>query len=127
MVTSRIGETDFRIQHTNGRHEFFADEPADLGGGDTAPSPDELLEAALASCTLATLRMYARHKQWPVGAIELTVQLSREGGQTRITRELTVEGNLLPEQRERLVQVAKACPVSRTLGGASELTVTINL
>jgi putative redox protein len=125
MVTSFINTELYRITHSNGRHTFYADEPEAIGGKDTAPSPDELLEAALASCTLATLRMYTNHKGWNVGRIEIRVALERKEGQTSITRELQFENPLAEEQQARLIQVAKACPVSKTLAGSTQLDVTI--
>ena len=125
MVTSFIDQQPYRVTHHNGRHEFFADEPADLGGGDTAPTPDELLEAALASCTLATLRMYTRHKSWQVGRITIQVHLTREKEKCIITRNISFEHPVTEAQLQRLQQIAKACPVSRTLAAGNELQVTI--
>ncbi|MFN4285789.1 MAG: OsmC family protein [Lacibacter sp.] len=125
MVTSYIDEQLYRVTHDNGRHRFYADEPADMGGGDTAPSPDELLEAALASCTLATLRMYTRHKGWQVGRISITVQLVREKEKCIISRNIRFEHPVTEAQLQRLQQIAKACPLSRTLAAGNELQVTI--
>lgn len=125
MVTSHIEQQPYRVTHNNGRHEFFADEPADLGGGDSAPTPDELLEAALASCTLATLRMYTNHKGWPVGRISITVQLTREKEKCIITRNIGFEHPVTDAQLQRLQQIARACPVSRTLAAGNELQVTL--
>lgn len=125
MIQSIIGSEAYRVTHSNARHTFYADEPEDKGGKDTAPTPDELLEAALASCTLVTLRMYTTHKQWNVGDIQVSVSLIREKEKTIITRELHFENELSEEQKHRLAQVAKACPVSKTLGAASELLVEV--
>jgi len=125
MVQSIIGAENYRVTHSNGRHSFFADEPETLGGKDSAPTPDELLEASLASCTLVTLRMYTAHKQWNVGEIKVSVSLVREKDKSIITRELHFEKELSTEQKQRLAQVAKACPVSKTLANGNELNVTV--
>ncbi|HLO39127.1 MAG TPA: OsmC family protein [Lacibacter sp.] len=125
MINSFIGVEKYKITHSNGRHQFYADEPVEKGGMDTAPTPDELLESALASCTLVTLRMYTDHKQWNVGAIDLSVSLKRGEGKTIITRQMKFEHQLSEAQMQRLVQVAKNCPVSKTLSAASELNVEI--
>jgi putative redox protein len=53
----------------DGRHGIVTDEPVDLGGEGTAPSPHELLPAALASCIGTTLVMYARAKSWDLGEV----------------------------------------------------------
>lgn len=126
MVQSSIGREQYKVTHSNGRHTFYADEPAALGGKDTAPCPDELLEASLASCTLVTLRMYTNHKQWNTGNIKVAVSLVREKEKSIITRELNFEHELTEEQKQRLMQVAKACPVSKTLSGNAEMIVITN-
>ena len=125
MITSSIGKEQYKVIHSNGRHEFFADEPVEKGGKDTAPSPDELLEAALASCTLVTLRMYTDHKKWNIGNIHIVVSLERTKEKSIITRELKFENEISEEQKQRLIQVAKACPVSKTISGNAELIVEI--
>src|SRR5687768_10472088 len=52
-ASSRAGATfpDYVTQLVVGGHHLIADEPADLGGTDTGPTPEELLLAALAACT----------------------------------------------------------------------------
>ena len=125
MITSSIENENYKVTLNNGRHTFYADEPVEKGGKDTAPAPDELLEAALASCTLITLRMYTNHKQWDVGKINILVFLIREQDKAKITRELKFEKEITDEQKQRLMQVAKACPVSKTLSGIVEMNVVV--
>lgn len=125
MITSAIENENYKVILNNGRHTFYADEPIEKGGNDTAPAPDELLEAALASCTLITLRMYTNHKQWNVGKINISVLLVREHDKNKITRELKFENEITDEQKQRLMQVAKACPVSKTLSGSVEMIVAV--
>ena len=125
MTKASIATTKYRVQLDNGRHLFAADEPVEQGGQDTAPTPDELLEASLASCTAITLRMYADRKQWNLETINVDVQLERTEGKTSFTRNITLKGNLDAEQKERLLQIAKLCPVSKTLSGSIEINTSI--
>ncbi len=125
MTTASIASTHYSVKLQNGRHEFAADEPMDKGGTDTGPAPDEILEASLASCTAITLRMYADRKEWKVTAIEVTVSLERVDAKTIFTRSIKLEGNIDETQRERLLQIAKACPVSKTLLGEIEINSRI--
>lgn len=126
MTTASIALTHYRVKLQNGRHEFSADEPKDIGGEDTGPTPDELLEASLASCTAITLRMYAERKKWPVAEIMVTVELERKDNKAIISRKIVINGTVDEEQRQRLLEIAKACPVSKTLLGEIEINSHIS-
>jgi len=125
MTTASIASTAYRAEIRNGRHELTADEPLNLGGGDTGPTPDELLEAALASCTAITLRMYANRKEWPVTEINVAVYLERKDDKTIFSRNIQIEGTIEEAQKERLLQIAKAYPVSKTLSGSIDINTQI--
>ncbi len=125
MTTASIATAHYRVALNNGRHQFFADEPQTVGGTDTAPAPDELLEAALASCTAITLRMYADRKQWNVETIDVSVHLSRENGKTVFVKNIGVRGNITDIEKERLLAIARNCPVSKTLLGEVEINESI--
>ena len=100
-------------------HEVAADEPAEHGGGDTAPSPQELLAASLASCTAITMEMYAQRKGWELPDIEVEVdyQPAERGCPTRFELVMKLPAGLPDEQVERLTTIAAKCPVHRTLEG----------
>jgi len=100
-------------------HLVEADEPRETGGGDTAPSPQELLAASLASCTAITIEMYAHHKGWDVSEVEVSCEYSpaERGCPTRFELVLRLPGHLSEEQAERMRQIAAKCPVHRTLDG----------
>jgi putative redox protein len=121
MTIAKITDSHYNLALNNGRHNFNADEPKNKGGTDMAPAPDELLEASLASCTAITLRMYADRKQWDLNAVDVSVNIARVESKTIFTRVIKLYGNLQEEQRERLLQIAKACPVSKSLLGEIEI------
>jgi putative redox protein len=121
------GEAKFTTTVVAGEHEFLVDEPVDFGGDDEGPNPYDLLLAALGTCTSMTLRIYARRKGYPLDevAIDLTHDRvhaedcvncdTKAGYLTRISRRITLTGDLTPEQRADLIRVADRCPVHRTL------------
>ncbi len=129
-LTARTDGADFHVVLDDGAgHQWAADEPASLGGGDSGPTPDQLLLSALGACTAITLRMYAARKQWPLEGVDVELALDPDGKPatgTAIARHITLRGPLDAEQRERLLQVADACPVHKLLTGevriASALT-----
>lgn len=96
---------------------LIADEPLGLGGKDLGFSPKELLIAALAACTSATLRMYADRKQWDLQEVKIDLDLDRNDSEnkTYINRRIRLIGNLDEEQRARLLDIANKCPVHKIL------------
>lgn len=119
-----------------GPHHLAADEP-EAPGTDTGPTPYQLLSAALGACTSITLTAYAGRKEWPLESV--TVALThgkihakdcddcetKEGKVDRIERAIELGGPLSDQQRERLLEIAKKCPVYRTL--TSEISIRTRL
>lgn len=102
-----------------GTHRLTADEPHDEGGTDAGPNPQELLAAALASCSAITMEMYAKRKGWDVGqvVVDVNYEPAQRGSPTKFTMDVQLPKELPEEQREKLMQIVTRCPVHRTLEG----------
>lgn len=100
-------------------HRLATDEPADQGGQDEGPTPQELLAASLASCMAITMEMYAARKEWEIGPIEVECEYSQpqRNAPTEFTLVLRLPAQCAPEQLERLGEIASRCPVHRVLEG----------
>ena len=117
------------VRLSNGRHEWTADEPADVGGTDAGPNPYELLLGSLAACTCVTISMYCRHKGIALRSISASYEISNvhaddckdceesdTGFIEKITSNINIRGDFDDAQRKRLTQIVERCPVHKTLG-----------
>jgi len=105
-------------------HCLLADEPEKYGGSNLGPTPYDLLLMSLGACTSMTLRMYASRKKLPLEDIEVKLVHERVHAEDcincndkieRITRTISLKGDLSDEQKQRLLAIADRCPVHRTL------------
>jgi putative redox protein len=128
-VTATSTDAPWQARLSDGVHNWSADEPKSVGGGDTAPNPMQLLCGALAACTTITVQMYASRKQWPLEAIEVTVTKNPRGapadGATELDRQVRLKGNLDAEQRARLLEIANKCPTHKLLSGTLRIATQL--
>jgi len=129
---------NFQVTITNGRHTWQADEPIDLGGGDTAPNPYDLLLGSLAACTAITLAFYARRKNIQLTSVSAEYSFDRvhaddceqcdddhAGMIDRVTSRIYIDGNFDETVRQRLQEVAVRCPVHKTLAAGVVFDETV--
>jgi putative redox protein len=73
-----------------------------------------------------TVRLYADQKGWPLKRIRTNVGHTREPDQAprdRFDVRMMFEGDLDPEQRARMVEIAGKCPVHRSLTEGARFTI----
>jgi uncharacterized OsmC-like protein/alpha-beta hydrolase superfamily lysophospholipase len=137
VTVRETGKGKFQQQVLSGRHVLSADEPVDVGGLDSAPSPYDFLAIALGACTSMTLRIYASLKGIELGKISVNVTHGkvhaqdcaecegREGRIDRFERRISIEGGCPPELEAKIVEIAGKCPVHRTLEGSSVVATRV--
>ena len=130
LTVSENGAGRYQQTVRSGRHELKADEPVDAGGEDAGLAPYDFLLAALGACTSMTLRMYAEHKELPLKRVHVDlrhekIRAADQPPVDRIERIITLEGDLTPEQRQRMLEIANKCPVYRTLTSNIQIESTI--
>lgn len=124
-ITATIGKDHYQTVLTNSRHQIIADEPKEYEGTDLGPNPHELLMMSLASCTAITLRMYADRKKWEIEQIIVEVNYSKEQGKNTFNRQISVVGSISEDEKTRLLHIANACPVHKTLTHPIEINTTL--
>ena len=118
VVVEETGEGDFQVEVRAGGARFLADEPVEVGGQGSGPTPYDLLSAGLGACTAMTLRLYARRKGLSMARVRVCVGHSRTNGASppdAFIRDIAIDGELDLEQRARLIEIAGRCPVHLTL------------
>lgn len=132
----RVTETDpkgFAQSVVAGPHQLTADEPIKFGGTNTGLSPYGLLSASLGTCTSMTIRMYARRKGWALDNVTVDVDHGKchmtdsENGDKIdcFSRTIYLTGDLDPDQRARLLEIADKCPVHKTLERSNEIKTAL--
>jgi uncharacterized OsmC-like protein len=133
VTVTYLPGTAYQTRIDTGNVAIVGDEPASSGGDGLGPSPYELLLGALGHCTVLTMLLYARRKEWGLSAISIKATHERLvteediNGEIvrrkveRIVQEISLEGALDAEQRARLMEIAGKCPVHRTLTGDLEI------
>jgi len=114
------------VEIEGGAHRLVVDEPVAAGGTDAGPAPTRLVAAGLASCIAITIEMYAKRKEWDVGAVEVEVDVTYEDfTPSSFAATVRLPSGLSDEQRERLLAIARKCPVHKVI--ASDTPVSDRL
>lgn len=141
VIISETGLGKYQNAVAAGPHHLLADEPTDVGGLGSGPSPYDFLSIALGTCTSMTLRMYADHKKLDLGKVTVKVKHGkvpidhcedcgeaiegRAGKIDRFERIISIEGDVDPGLGDKLVEIAGKCPVHRTLESSSAVVTHI--
>lgn len=118
VIVNTLNTENYRHSVNINHHELFTDLPKDLGGDDSAPSPHDYFDAALASCKALTVRLYAQKKDIPLSGVtvEVTHDATQEQkGRYTLNVKLTLKGVLSDAQRDELHHVADRCPVHKLM------------
>lgn len=129
VTVNTLNHDNFHHSINIDNHELFTDLPKSLGGDNSAPSPHDYFDAALASCKALTVKLYAQKKDIPLTGV--TVEVTRDDaeekkGKYTLNVKLTLKGVLSDEQRAELHRIADRCPVHKLMTTA-EVTIETKL
>lgn len=137
VIVSESGKGKFVENITIGAHKLIADEPKANGGNDLGPSPYDFILAGLGTCTCMTLRVYAEFKKIPLKKVMVKLAYSKiyaddckncESAHSmidHIDRAIALEGELTPQQKTKLLEIANKCPVHRSLTGKTTISTEL--
>ena len=99
-------------------HSLRADVGPEAGSTDSAPSPHDYFDAALASCKALTAVWYAKRHEIPLERVESYVERDdseERQGKYRLRVRLDFQGPLTDAQSEALRRAVAACPIHKLM------------
>jgi putative redox protein len=109
-------------------HRLLTDQSTRAGGEDSAPSPTELISAALGSCIALYVHQFCVSRGLPHDGMRIEVTPRSVANPNRIA-ELSVAvvlpGELSSHTREMLERVVRSCPVHNTLAHGAAVSCSI--
>jgi putative redox protein len=99
-------------------HTFTSDVSVATGGADTAPSPHDFFDAALATCKAMTALWYAKRHAIPLERVEARVESDdsqERAGVYRLRVHVELLGPLSPEQHAAVQRAIASCPIHKLM------------
>ena len=99
-------------------HVFRADVGRESGSVDSAPSPHDYFDSALASCKALTVIWYAKRRGIPLERVATRVERddhAEQEGRYRLRVHLDFQGSLTDDQRALLRRAADNCPIHKLM------------
>jgi putative redox protein len=99
-------------------HVYRADVGVESGSTDSAPSPHDYFDSALASCKALTALWYAKRRGIPLERVATRVErddAAEREGRYRLRVHLDFQGPLTDEQRALLRRAADNCPIHKLM------------
>lgn len=126
MLVRHLGGDRFAVEVRG--HTITVDQPVDLGGEDTDPTPTELFVAGLASCIAFYARRFCKRHDIDPDGLEVATSYALGGRPARVTElavRITPPAALPEERREAFLAVASHCTVHNTLDEPPAVDITL--
>ncbi len=117
-MTAAIQGLSCRLTHGPSGAVLSTVPPRDNGGTGASFSPTDLVGAALAACALSTMALVAQREALAWGDARAAVEKRMTPAPRRIGELVLViemPREVRPDQRARLEEAARTCPVARSL------------
>lgn len=106
-----------RIEAEVGAHTVRTDQPVDLGGEGSAPSPFELFLASIGTCAGVFVQGFCAKRGIPFEQIALRERVSygEDGSLASVDLEIQLPESFPEKYRDAVVKVAEQCSVKRAI------------
>lgn len=108
-----------QLTHMPSRTQLVTEAPVDNGGTGASFSPTDLVGAALVSCMITSMEIVGRKEGIDIALARGSVEKNMTATPPRRIGELNIEikmpRGLSPAHRARLEEIARGCPVRRSL------------
>ena len=125
-----LGELRTHSTHLKSSDTIITDAPTDNNGKGEAFSPTDLVASALCSCMTTVMGICAEKNNFELPGSRAYVTKIMESQPRRISKiiiEINFDNNnLSDQQKEKLIAVAKGCPVAQSLSSDLNQEVKFN-
>lgn len=115
-----------RLAARIGQHTVFCDQPADEGGGDTAPSPFDLFLASIATCSAYYAQGFCEKRDIDTSGMALTLHCEYDEEAKRYPRmemTLTLPPDFPAKYENAVVKAMEACFVKKHIANPPEFVL----
>lgn len=122
-----VGEKHCELTHGPSGSNLETDAPRDNQGRGERFSPTDLLGASLASCVLTTIAIFAERDGISMKGAKARVTKEMHANPRRVAKlpvEIEMPKGIRPEDRARLEDIGRNCPVKRSLNPEIEMLIS---
>jgi ribosomal protein S12 methylthiotransferase accessory factor len=128
------GTSDIELKFPGGRkvvavvggHEIPTDQPVDVGGEDTAPSPFSLFVASIAACAGFYALTFCQKRELSTEGLKVRARPhSVEGTLAEVAIDVTLPPAFPEKYREALLRSVDQCSVKRAIAAQPRIAVTL--
>lgn len=139
VKVTATGPDGWVVRTMSGKHESIVDQPEELGGTDSGPSPLDYVFVALGGCLVTIAKIVAGQQKINLRGIEVEItgdlnldvlrgqEMNERSGFTSINAKVKVDADLTKEEKEAfLEEVDRRCPVSDNLINLTPVTIQLS-
>ena len=139
VKVTATGPDGWVVRTMSGKHESIVDQPEELGGTDSGPSPLDYVFVALGGCLVTIAKIVAGQQKINLRGIEVEItgdlnldvlrgqEMNERSGFTSINTKVKVDADLTKEEKEAfLEEVDRRCPVSDNLINLTPVTIQLS-